>query len=53
MKAKRGRGRPPISGVAGQRYQVHLPPPVAEKLREYGEGSLSQGVVKAAAKVKT
>lgn len=52
MAAKRPRGRPPISGVAGQRYQVHLPPLVAEKLRKHGGGSLSQGIVKAAAKMK-
>jgi hypothetical protein len=47
-KAKRPRGRPPLSGESGQRYQVHLPPSVADKLREYGDGSLSQGIVRAA-----
>ena len=54
MKAKRGRGRPPLSptGEAGERYQVHLPPSVADKLRAYGEGSLSQGIVKAAQRIK-
>lgn len=50
--AKRPRGRPPISGESGQRYQVHLPPSVADKLRQYGEGSLSQGIVKAAKRIK-
>lgn len=50
--AKRGRGRPPISGETGQRYQVHLPPTVADKLRKHGNGSLSQGIVKAASKVR-
>jgi hypothetical protein len=53
MKAKRGRGRPPLSGETGQRYQVHLPPTVAEKLRVLGEGSLSQGIIRAASKVKS
>lgn len=52
MNAKRGRGRPPLSGETGQRYQVHLPPTVAEKLRALGEGSLSQGIIRAASKVK-
>ena len=50
--AKRPRGRPPIAGEAGQRYQVHLPPSVAEKLRRYGEGSLSQGIVRAAKRIQ-
>lgn len=49
---KRPRGRPPISGETGQRYQVHLPPTVAEKLRKHGDGSLSQGIVRAAKKVR-
>lgn len=55
MKAaapKRGRGRPSLSGETGQRYQVHLPPTVADKLRKLGEGSLSQGIIKAAKKVR-
>lgn len=53
--AKKGRGRPPLSptGEVGTRYQVHLPPSVADKLRAYGDGSLSAGIVKAAGKVKT
>lgn len=52
--AKRGRGRPPLSatGEVGERYQVHLPPSVADKLRQYGDGSLSQGIIRAAKKVK-
>lgn len=49
---KRPRGRPPLSGETGQRYQVHLPPSVAEKLRKYGDGSLSQGIVRAAKRVR-
>lgn len=52
MKAKRGRGRPSLSGETGQRYQVTIPPTVADKLREHGDGSLSQGIIRAAAKVK-
>lgn len=53
-KAKRGRGRPPLSasGESGERYQVHLPPSVADKLRELGDGSLSQGIIKATKKIK-
>lgn len=47
-------GRPPLSptGEVGARYQVHLPPGIADKLRAYGGGSLSAGIVKAAKKVK-
>jgi hypothetical protein len=41
------RGRPPINGAPGMRYQVHLPPGIAEKLRAIGEGSLSQGIIRA------
>lgn len=45
---KRGPGRPPFSptGERGKRYQVHLIPSVADKLREYGDGSLSQGIIR-------
>jgi len=45
--AKRGRGRPPLSesGEVGARYQVHLPPSVADALRAVGGGSLSQGII--------
>lgn len=50
---KRGRGRPPIvAGEPGERYQVHLPPSVADKLRAHGGGSLSLGIVKAAARIR-
>lgn len=51
---KRPRGRPPQSstGEVGQRYQVYLLPSVADKLRQYGDGSLSQGIIRAAKKVK-
>ncbi len=54
MKAKRGRGRPPLSpsGETGQRYQVTIPPTVADKLRKHGGGSLSQGIARAAAKFR-
>ena len=41
---KRGRGRPPISGEAGQRFQVHLPPRVATIMKKRGKGSLSAGI---------
>lgn len=50
--AKRGRGRPSLFGETGQRYQVHLPPTVADKLRVLGDGSLSQGIINAAKKVR-
>lgn len=50
--AKRGRGRPSLSGETGERYQVTIPPTVADKLRRFGEGSLSGGIIKAAEKVK-
>lgn len=47
-------GRPPLSptGEVGTRYQAHLPPSVADKLRAYGNGSLSAGIVKAATKLR-
>lgn len=51
-EAKRGRGRPPLSGETGQRYQVTIPPSIEAKLRAYGSGSLSAGIIKAAKKVK-
>ena len=55
MAAKRGRGRPPLSatGEVGERFQVHLPPSVADKLRQYGDGSLSQGIIRAAKRVRS
>lgn len=45
---KRGPGRPPLSptGEAGKRYQVHLLPSVADKLKAYGDGSISQGIIR-------
>jgi hypothetical protein len=46
--SKRGRGRPSLSGETGERYQVTIPPTVADKLRRFGEGSLSGGIIKAA-----
>jgi hypothetical protein len=50
--AKRGRGRPSLTGETGKRYQVTIPPTVEAKLRAYGDGSLSQGIVRAAKKIK-
>ena len=41
-------GRPPLLGVRGKRYQIYLPPDVADLLRAYGAGSLSQGIVRKA-----
>lgn len=52
LPAKRGRGRPPLSGETGERYQVTIPPTVADKLRAYGGGSLSAGIIKAAKRVR-
>lgn len=48
LKAKRPRGRPSLTGETGQRYQVTIPPSIADKLRQHGEGSLSQGIIRAA-----
>jgi hypothetical protein len=50
--AKRGRGRPSLSGETGERYQVTIPPTIEEKIRRYGEGSLSGGIIKAAKLIK-
>ena len=50
-KAKKRMGRPPIGDKAGKRYQVHLTPAVAEKLREHGEESLSRGITAASYRV--
>lgn len=51
-KVKRGIGRPSLSGETGQRYQVTIPPTVADKLRRYGNGSLSAGIIKAGTRLK-
>lgn len=51
-KAKRGRGRPSLSGETGERYQVTIPPTVAERLRRFGEGSLSAGIIKLAKRLR-
>jgi hypothetical protein len=51
-KVKRPRGRPSLSGETGERYQVTIPPTVADKLRRFGEGSLSGGIIKAAKKIR-
>lgn len=53
MKAKRGRGRPSLSGETGERFQVTIPPTVADKLRAYGGGSLSAGIIKAAKRIRS
>ena len=53
MTAKRGRGRPSFSGETGQRYQVTIPPSIEAKLREYGDGSLSQGIIRAAKRIRS
>ena len=53
MASKRPRGRPSLTGETGQRYQVTIPPSIADKLRQHGEGSLSRGVIRAAKKVKS
>lgn len=52
MAVKRGRGRPPLCGETGERFQVTIPPTVAAKLRAYGNGSLSAGIIKAAKRVR-
>lgn len=50
--AKRGRGRPSLSGETGERYQVTIPPTIADRLRAYGNGSLSGGIIKAAKRIR-
>ncbi len=50
--AKRGRGRPSLSGETGERYQVTIPPSLADRLRAYGEGSLSAGIIKVAKRLR-
>jgi hypothetical protein len=49
LKAKRGRGRPSLTGETGQRYQVTIPPTIADRLRKIGKGSLSAGIIRVAA----
>lgn len=46
------RGRPSLSGETGERYQVTIPPTVEAKIRDYGEGSLSAGIIKLASKIR-
>lgn len=50
--AKRPRGRPSLSGETGERFQVTIPPTLADKLRTYGAGSLSAGIIKAAQRLR-
>jgi len=53
MKPKRGRGRPSLSGETGERYQVTIPPTLADRLRRHGDGSLSAGIIKAAKRLRS
>ena len=46
------RGRPSLSGETGERYQVTIPPTVAARLRAYGGGSMSAGIIKAAKRIR-
>jgi hypothetical protein len=47
-------GRPPlIEGEPGQRYQVRLPPSIAERVRASGGGSLSRGIIKLSRRLKS
>jgi hypothetical protein len=43
---KRPRGRPTISDLPGDRFMVHLPPGTAKHIKEFGEGSISRGILK-------
>jgi hypothetical protein len=47
-EAKRGRGRPSLTGETGERFQVTIPPSIAAKLRALGDGSLSRGIIRSA-----
>lgn len=51
MSSKRKPGRPSLTGETGERYQVTIPPTVADKLRASGNGSLSAGIVAAGYRV--
>jgi hypothetical protein len=42
------RGRPPLHGKAGVRFQIHITVDVERFLRKLGEGSLSAGITRAA-----
>jgi len=42
------RGRPPLRGVAGDSFHVRLPRPIADQLREFGAGSLTEGIIRKA-----
>lgn len=44
-KPNRSRGRPSLTGETGQRYQVTIPPTIADKIRAAGGGSLSRGII--------
>jgi hypothetical protein len=45
---KRPRGRPALTGKAGKRFMIHLPPKTATMLRAVGSGSISLGVIRLA-----
>ncbi len=49
--AKKRMGRPPLTGETGERFQVTIPPTVAKRLRDAGNGSLSAGIVAAGYRV--
>jgi hypothetical protein len=42
---KRGKGRPPLAGKAGERFQIHLPPHIAKIVKRQGNGSISAGIL--------
>lgn len=42
-----------MTGETGERYQVTIPPSIEAKLREYGNGSLSQGIIRAAKRIRS
>jgi hypothetical protein len=47
---KRGRGRPPLASAPGVRFMVHLPEGLAAELKLAGDGSLSRGIMRQAAR---
>jgi hypothetical protein len=49
---KRPVGRPPSDSEIGKRYTVYLLPSIVERLKAYGDGSLSVGIVEAAKRLK-
>lgn len=45
---KRGRGRPSLTGKAGERFHIRLPQSLADDLKAAGGGSLSRGIIRQA-----